>query len=64
MVQTKEQDKSPEKKRSEVEKDNPPNKDFKVIILKMFKERRRRVDEQSEKSEVFNKSWKILKNQR
>ena len=32
-----------------------PNKEFRVMILKLNKEVRRRLDAQSEKSEIFNK---------
>ena len=44
MFQTKKQDKAPEKL-SEVEKSNLPNKEFKVLIIKMFSEHGRRMDE-------------------
>ena len=47
----KEQDKTPEEL-SEVEIGNLPKKEFKVMVGKMFKELRSRMDEHSEK---FNK---------
>ena len=46
------QDKTQEEELSELEIGNLPNKEFKVMILKMIKELRRRMDEHSEK---FNK---------
>ena len=33
----------------------PPNKKFKVIIIKLIKKPRRRLDEQSEKLQIFNR---------
>ena len=41
MFQKKEQDKTPEQELSEVETANQPNKEFKVMIVKMIKELRR-----------------------
>ena len=61
IFQNKEQDKIPEEL-SEVEISNLPNKEFKVIIIKMFKELRRRLDEQSEKLKVFNKELENVTN--
>ena len=44
---------------------NLPNKEFKVMIIKMFKELRRRLDKKNKKLEVFNKELEnIKKNQR
>ena len=58
--QMKEQDKTPEEL-SEVVKSNLPDKEFKVMIIKMLNELRRRMDEHSEK---FNKQLEnINKNQ-
>ena len=54
MFQTKEQDKTSEEL-SEVEIGHLPNKEFKVMIVNIFKEFARRLDEQSEKLEVFNR---------
>ena len=53
MFQTKEQDKTPEEELSEMEISNLCNKDFKVMIIKMFKELWRRLHEHSKKSEFF-----------
>lgn len=41
----KEQDKTPEDGFSEVEVNNLPDKEFKVMIIKMLNEIRRRMDE-------------------
>ena len=60
--QTKEEDKTPEEL-SEVEIGNLPYREFKVMIIKMFKELRRRFDEQSENLEVFWKLENIKKHQ-
>ena len=46
MFKTKEQDKTPEL--IEVEISNPPDKDFKVIIIKIINEFRRRMDKWTE----------------
>ena len=54
IFQMKEQDKTP-KELSEVEMGNLPSGEFKVMSIKMFKELGRRLNEQSEKLEVFNK---------
>ena len=48
LIQTKEHDKTPEEEQSEVEIGDLPDKEFRVMIIKMFKELRRRLDEQSE----------------
>ena len=37
-------------------------KEFKVMILKMIKEIKRRIDEQNKKLEVFNKESENIKN--
>ena len=55
MYQMKEQDKTPEKQLNEVEIGNLPEKEFRVMIVKMMKELGRRMDAQSEKLEGFNK---------
>ena len=46
MFQTKEQDKTPEEELSEVEIGNIPEKEFRVMIVKMIKELGRRMDAQ------------------
>ena len=63
MLKTKVQDKIPEEELNEVEISSLliPDREFKVMIIKMFKELRRRLDEQSEKLEVFNKEFKNIK---
>lgn len=48
LFQTKEQDKVPEEL-SKVEISNLPDEDFKAMIIKMFNELGRRMDEYSEK---------------
>ena len=60
-----EQDKATEKELSEEELGNLPQKVFRVMIIKMIKELRRRVDTQTEELEDFNKELKNKKkNQR
>ena len=60
-----EQDKATEKELSEEELGNLPQKVFRVRIIKMIKELRRRVDTQTEELEDFNKELKNKKkNQR
>ena len=61
MFQTKEQDKTPEEL-MEVETGNLPEKEFRVMIIKMIKEFGRKMDAQSEKLEVFNKELENVKN--
>ena len=58
MFQMKKQDKTWNKELSEVEISNLPNKEFKVMIIKMLTKCRRRMDEQSEK---FNKELENIK---
>ena len=65
MFQMKEKDKSPEEELSEVEIGNLPNKEFKIMVIKMIKGLGRRMDSQSEKLDVFNKELEnIKKNQK
>ena len=54
MFQMKEQDKTPEEVVNEVEIGNLHKKEFRVVIIKMNKELRRRMDPQSQKL-VFNR---------
>ena len=62
MFQTKEQDKTPKQQLSEVEIGSLPKKEFRVIIIKMNQELRKRMDAQSEKlQEVFNKELENIK---
>ena len=59
MFKEKEQDKTPEQQQlTKGQLGNLPNKEFKVMIVKMSKEIKRRLDEQSEKLELSEK-WKI-----
>lgn len=53
MFKTKEQDKTLEELSG---KGNLPNREFMVMIVKMFKELGRRLNEQNNKLEVFNNS--------
>ena len=56
MYQTKEQDKTPEEQLSEMEIANLPEKEFRVMIVKMIQELRKRMESQTEKTqEIFNK---------
>ena len=52
MFQTKEQDKNSEKDLNKIEINNLPDKEFKVIIIKMCTELGKRMEENSEN---FNK---------
>ena len=58
MFQTKKQDKTSEKELNEMEISHLPNKQFKVMILKMLTELRRRMDEHNKN---FNKKLKNIK---
>ena len=48
MFQMKEQDKTPENDINEMEINNQPDKEFKVMVIKMLTELGRRIDEHSE----------------
>ena len=61
IFQTKDQEKTPEEL-CEVEKDNLLKKEFQVMIIKMIKELRIIMNEQSKKSEVLNKELENIKN--
>ena len=50
--------KIPEEELSKVEMGNLLSKELKIMIVKMIKKLRRRMDEQNEKSDVFNKELK------
>ena len=56
--QRKKQDKTPKEELSEVEISNLPDKEFKVIIIKMLNKLGRRMNEHSEK---FNKDLENIK---
>ena len=62
MFQTKEQGKTPEEELNEVETGNLPEKEFRVMIIKMIKELKGRIDAQSKKLEVFNKELENIEN--
>ena len=55
----KEQDKTSEKELNEIEISNLPDKEFKVMVIKMLTELRRRMDEYIEN---FNKEISNIKN--
>ena len=62
MYQMKEQDKNPEKQLSE-EIGNFPKKEFRIMIMKMIQDLRKRMEAKIEKmQEMFNKDLEELKN--
>ena len=62
MFQMKEKDKTPEEELRKVEISNSPDKEFKVLIIKMLNNLGRKMDEHSDK---FNKELENTKmNQR
>ena len=58
MFQMKKQDKTLEEELSKVELGNQPDKEFRVVIIKMIKELKR-IDAQSKTLEVLTKIYKI-----
>ena len=63
MYQMKEQDKTPEKQLNEVEIGNLPEKEFRIMIVKMIQDLRKRMEAKIEKmKEMFNKDLEELKN--
>ena len=63
MFQEKEQDKTSEEILSEVEIGNLPEKEFRIMIVKMIKDLGKRMEMQTEKTqEMFNKELEDLKN--
>ena len=63
MYQMKEQDKTPEKQLNEVAIGNLLEKEFKIMIVKMIQELRKRKEAKIEKTqEMFNKDLEELKN--
>ena len=63
MYQMKEQDKTPEKQLNEVEIGKLPEKEFRIIIVKMIQDLRKRMEVKIEKmQEMFNKDLEELKN--
>ena len=62
MFQMKDQNKTSGEELSEVETSHQPKKEFKVIIIMMLSELRRRMDEHSENSRVRNTQELELEN--
>ena len=63
MYQMKEQDKIPEKQLNEVEIGNLPEKQFRIMIVKMIQDLGKRMEAKIEKmQEMFNKDLQELKN--
>ena len=63
MYQMKEQEKTPEKQLSEVEIGNLPEKEFRIMIVKMIQDLGKRMEAKIEKrQEMFNKDLEELKN--
>ena len=62
MYQMTEQDKTPEKQLNEVEIGNLPEKEFRIMIVKMIQDLGKRTEAKIEKmQEMFNKDLKELK---
>ena len=62
MYQTKGQDKTPEKQLHEVEIGNLPEKEFRIMIVKMIQDLGKRMEAKIEKrQEMFNKDLEELK---
>ena len=63
MYQMKEQDKTPEKQLNEVEIGNLPENKFRIMIVMMIQDLRKRMEAKMEKmQEMFNKELEELKN--
>ena len=63
MYQMKEQEKTPEKQLNEVEVGNIPEKEYRIMIVKMIQDLRKRMEAKIEKmQEMFNKDLEELKN--
>ena len=63
MHQMKEQDKTPEKQLNEVEIGNLSEKEFRIMIMKMIQDLRKRKEAKIERmQEMFNKDLEELKN--
>ena len=57
MYQMKEQDKTPETQLNEVEIGNVPEKEFRIMIVKMIQDLRKRMEAKAEKmQEMFTKT--------
>ena len=63
MYQMKEQDKTPEKQLNEMEIGNLPEKEFRIMIVKMIQDLRKQMEAKIKKmQEMFNKHLEELKN--
>ena len=63
MYQMKEQDKTTEKQLNEVEIGSLPEKEFRIMIVKMIQDLGKRMEAKIEKmQEMFNKGLEALKN--
>ena len=63
MYQMREQDKTPEKQLNEVEIGNLPEKEFRIMIVKMIQDLGKRMEAKIEKMrEMFNKNLEEIKN--
>ena len=63
LHQIKEQDKTPEKQLNEVEIGNLPDKEFRIMIVKMIQDPGKRMEAKIERmQEIFNKDLEELKN--
>ena len=63
MSQMKEQDKIPEKQLNELEISNLPGKEFRIMIVKMIQDLRKRMEAKIKKmQQMFNKDLEELKN--
>ena len=63
MYQMKEQDKTPEKQLNEVEIGNLPEKEFRIMIVKMIQDLGKRIEAKIEKmQEMFNKDLEDARN--
>ena len=63
MYQMKEQDKTPEKQLNKVEIGNLPEKEFRIMILKMIQDLGKTMEAKIKKmQEMFNKDLEELKN--
>ena len=63
MYQMKEKDKTPEKQLNKVEIGNLPEKEFRIMIVKMIQDLRKRMEAKIETmEEMFNKDLEELKN--
>ena len=62
IFQTKEQDKTPEEQLSEVEIGKLPEKDFRVMRVKIIQDLGKTMEAQTEIQEMFSKELEDLKN--